>query len=223
MSIKHSECIFCKNSLYKLSDGMLKCSSCKRKYSPLKLERDLLVIEAYINNLSIRAASIELNLSYESVRRRYEKLRSFTTGICEDAFDTSKYEEFEEYCFSYAKDKNETAKLFRSYNFITFSAKEGVYNLMLPALSRFEDKLDDAHEQIALLKRFMRNTHIGKLKCHENTISEFWRFFEEYMSRFKGVNSKNFGIYLKEAEFKFNHSKDRQKELLKSAWIESLR
>ncbi|MCW8837944.1 MAG: transposase [Thiovulaceae bacterium] len=218
-----SKCIFCQNHLYKLSDGMLKCSCCKRKYSPSKLKRDFAVIDAFIENMSILHASMQLNLNYQSVKRRYDKLRAFSINICEDVSETFKFEEFEEYCFSYNRHKKETNNLFKSYNFITFAAKEGVYNFTLPSLERFKGNLSETDEQIHLMKRFMRNSHIGKLKNHDNNINMFWEFFENHISRFKGVDAKNFGIYLKEAEFKFNHSKEKQKELLKIAWIESMR
>jgi transposase-like protein len=50
----------------------------------------------------------------------------------------------------------------------------------------------------------MRTSKIIKISEHDNAITKFWHYFEQFITSFKGVSNEHFPYYLKEAEFKFN-------------------
>ena len=54
----------------------------------------------------------------------------------------------------------------------------------------------------------------------DSKIIRFWVFLEKKLLHFKGINRENFAYYLKEYEFKFNHKKEEQKEILWKLWID---
>ena len=43
---------------------------------------------------------------------------------------------------------------------------------------------------------------------------DFWKFLEENLKKYKGVEQDNFFYYLKECEFRFNYDKKEQTEIL---------
>ena len=55
---------------------------------------------------------------------------------------------------------------------------------------------------------------ISKIQKKENIIASFWIYFEESILKYKGINKQNFFYYLKEIEFKFNYTTDKQKNIL---------
>ena len=66
------KCIFCHQyGLYKLADKKLKCKACKRRYSLVKLKKDLDVLHYFYLELSARKAARELELNYKSVISRF--------------------------------------------------------------------------------------------------------------------------------------------------------
>ena len=44
-------------------------------------------------------------------------------------------------------------------------------------------------------------------KCHVNGIESFWSFAKRRLSKFNGIASHKFNLYLKECEFRFNYRK----------------
>lgn len=212
-------CIFCRSTLYKLANGMLKCSGCKKKYSLKKLQRDFAVLELFVAQKSAKEAAKTIPLSYQSVFTRYEKFRALIVHYLQENYHDfeTQAEEFEEYLFVYNSQKKLDKKFLLGYNFITFSKKKQVYNVLLPSLKRFSE------EQDALgLKSFVRKSHISKVQTYTNTITVFWEFFESFMKTFKGVHKDSFLLYLKEAEFRFNYTPSEQKKILEALWIDSI-
>ena len=59
---------------------------------------------------------------------------------------------------------------------------------------------------------------ISKTQKRENIITKFWLYFEDSILKYKGIENKNFFLYLKEIEFKFNYKKTKQKEILKALY-----
>ena len=96
--------------------------------------------------------------------------------------------------------------------------KDYVYTLLMPDYYRFykhrlgADRVNDAlHVELA---SYLQWNKIAKLKSFENPLKEFWFFLEEFMTKFKGVKREYFSDYLKEAEFRFNFTKEKQREIL---------
>ena len=45
-------------------------------------------------------------------------------------------------------------------------------------------------------------------KCHVNGIESFWSYAKRRLSKFNGIASHKFNLYLKECEFRFNYRKE---------------
>jgi len=208
MKTEQEYCHFCGGKLYLLASSHAKCSLCTKKYSLKKAAFDRSVIEGFCENKSAHSLSKELNVTYLRVHTRYHQLRMI---IMQNFSEISvEPNEYEEYLYSPNKRRSDTID---GFNFITFSTQTQVYNYLLPPLRRFYRYKDSTE-----LSSFIRKSHIAKLSHAKNKITEFWNFFEDFMKHFKGVNKDNFAFYLKEAEFKFNHTKEEQLTLLLSLW-----
>lgn len=212
-----ANCLYCHGPLYRLGNGHLKCSRCKRKISPARIQRDFQVVQAFAEGLSIRAASAQCHLSYDSVASRYARIRALIVQHSETIHrqETASPREFEEYVYLEAGKSRD--RIDEGHNFITFDYGNRIYNMLLPPLRRFQLDADD-HTGI---RRLLRDSHIGRLEKRDNAISRFWIFFEDFILRYKGVRPENFGLYLKEAEFRFNTPK--VDDVLWELWLEDLR
>jgi len=60
---------------------------------------------------------------------------------------------------------------------------------------------------------------IAKIQKLDNTITKFWFYFEDSILKYKGIKKENFFYYLKEIEFKFNYTKEKQKEILTNLYM----
>ena len=113
--------------------------------------------------------------------------------------------------------------IFDAQNFLTFNYGENkVYNLLMPNLNRYKqqflsDNLDEVY--FKEFSRFMMFNKIAKTKQLENTITQFWNYFEANILQYKGIDNDNFFYYLKECEFKFNYTKEEQYKVLSSSFI----
>ncbi len=202
-------CIYCNfKHTYTLSNGYIKCAKCKKKYSLQKIKTQKRVIEAFCDGLTARACSLELDLNYITVQKKYynfrEKIIQYLYELNAKRQDLSS--EYDEY--SYLKSNN----IYDIQSFLTFLYEDKVYNLMLPSLAKFKHYNNSQEE----LHKFLFLNKIAKLQKKESKISEFWNFLEEFLKKYKGINSENFIYYLKEAEFKFNYSKEEQESILNS-------
>ena len=66
------ECPKCGHDhLYKLDDGRYKCSNCKFKYSPRKLNDDLQILHYFSLEIPANKARKDFGCSYDKVRRKY--------------------------------------------------------------------------------------------------------------------------------------------------------
>src|SRR4030043_2269507 len=77
------KCIFCnKYGLYKLKDKRIKCKHCNKKYSLLKLKRDLQILYYFYLEISARRAANELNLDYGVIHRKFMQFRRNIADYC---------------------------------------------------------------------------------------------------------------------------------------------
>jgi len=206
-----NSCSFCNSKqIYKLNNGHIKCGTCKKKYSQKKLKRDKEVIQAFCNNLTVLQTSVKLHLNYVSIQRRFKELRSLIiTYLDEDEhLKQMKSNEFDEYIYMQNKD------IYKAQNFLTFHYENKIYNRMLPSLSKYKTFNDEQE-----LSKFLFLNKIAKLKSKNSLINTFWNYLEDFLKKYKGIQSKNFLFYLKEAEFKFNYEKKAQEEILLKLYI----
>ncbi|MFA7084432.1 MAG: transposase [Arcobacteraceae bacterium] len=202
-----NKCIFCHGKhLYILSNGYIKCASCKKKFSLKKQQTQEKIIAAFCNNINAYQCHIQLGLNYVTIHKKYAQLREFIVQYLDTLHKQQKSnsKEYDEYL--YLKNKN----IYKAQNFLTFAYENKIYNLMLPSLQKFRTYYESNKE----LSKFLFLNKIAKLQSKSSRINEFWDFLELFLKKFKGVDANNFIYYLKEAEFKFNHSFEEQKKIL---------
>lgn len=218
-------CIYCRSTLYKLSDGMFKCSQCKKKYSPNRINKVITLIDTFCENESALAAAKRLHLSTLSIQSYYNDFRRLCAKISEEEYELlrDKSCEFEEFFYLENSKKHTKESLFESQNFLTFDYEGHIYNVIMPPLKKYKEHFFDESLQKSNyneFSRFKRNTHLAKISKTTNRLSEFWNFFENAILHYKGVRSDLFPLYLKEMEFKFNHSLEEQKEILQRYYFQ---
>jgi transposase len=192
--------------LYTLRNGYMKCSYCKKKYSLKKLQSNENVVQAFCQNITARQCHINLKLNYITVQNKYKKLRQFIVHYLDEQYTLKKQcsNEYDEYIYLKSKD------IFEAQNFLTFIYENKIYNLMLPSLYKFKTYQESKKE----LSKFLFLNKIAKLQSKTSLITDFWSFLEEFLKKYKGVESANFIYYLKEAEFKFNYTQEEQIAIL---------
>jgi len=52
--------------------------------------------------------------------------------------------------------------------------------------------------------KYLKFNKISKFAKAQNSITEFWDYFELFIAKYKGVSDEQFIFYLKEAEWRFN-------------------
>ena len=202
-----NNCSFCNSKqIYHLNNGHIKCAACKRKYSLKKLQRDKEIIHTFCMDTTALTASKNLHLNYVTIQRRYQEFRSLITEFldADHHLKEQSSNEFDEYI--YMKNDN----IYLAQNFLTYHYENSIYNLMLPSLYKYRT-FEKSEED---LSKFLFLNRIAKLESKNSLINEFWDFLEEFLKKFKGVDSSNFIYYLKEAEFKFNYDRKTQEEIL---------
>lgn len=219
-------CIYCSQPLYRLNDGMVKCSSCKKKYSPKKYLNDLQIIHAFCDDLSALRVSRMFHINYLTVKKRFDRFRWLIAAYQEECYLSRDCEvsEYEEYFYLEASKRHDPKSIFDAHNFLTFDYGGLIYTLLMPSLQRHKEQfLADGLEEnyYKEFNKYLRINRISKLQRRENRITRFWDFFEHFILRYKGVSDEYFPYYLKEAEFKFNHPPQRQREILEKLWLGS--
>ncbi len=201
------KCIYCNYPTYKLKNGYYKCKSCKRKFSPKKIERQRAIKRCFYKDFTINRCALYLGLNYITVKNYYQKIREEIAILQEKDFaNKQKILEYDEYIYiPKTKSQNKSA-IFEGFNFLTYNYDNKIYNILLPSLSRYkpimlEDGLDEVYYKE--LEKFLQSNHISN-RANNNLIKQFWIYLEDFMLKFNGINSENFFYYLKEAEYKFN-------------------
>ena len=208
--------------LYKLKSNQLKCSTCRAKFSPTKLQRDIDIISAFCDDLSAKEASLELNLNYETIKNRYDVYRKLVANFLEERYESDRVVEYDEYVYLEKSKKRAGQNIFDAQNFLTFHYNDMIYNILMPSLSRYKNEfLNDGLEDNYYneFSKFLMLNKIAKIQKLDNLITKFWIFFENSILKYKGIKRENFFYYLKEIEFKFNYKNDEQKEILRTLYI----
>ncbi len=206
------KCIYCQhNHIYLLSDGLCKCSRCKRKFSPARLKREKKLLECFCQEMTATKASALCNVHYITARNYYLKIRHAIAAHADVIYNQNMHlvNEFDEYFYlpkNLRGDKDTVSKI---ENFLTLCFKEKIYTIMMPSPTRYANIMDKM-----LVGKFLRYHKVAKLQKSVNTITAFWDFFETFISKFRGVSHNEFYYYLKEAEFLFNYTKNEQIKIL---------
>jgi len=204
-----NKCSSCNNNkFYTLANSYIKCTKCKRKYSLKKIQKQKDLINKFCQNKTALETSKLLKLNYITVSKKFKELRILIIEYLDQNYQRIKHysNEFDEYIYT----KND--EIYKAHNFLTFNYNNYIYNLMLPNLYKF----NHFYKEDTSLSKFLFHNKIAKLESKNSLINDFWLYFEEFIKKYKGVDKKNFILYLKESEFKFNHKKEDQEDILLS-------
>lgn len=217
------QCIYCRHTkLYELKSAQLKCAKCQRKFSAKKIKTDAKLIECFCEDITAYEASRQLDVSYVTVKKKYELFRQLIANFLEDEYKDKEVVEYDEYIYLEKSKKKIKENIFDAQNFLSFHYDDRVYNLLMPSLAKYKSQfLQDGAEDIYFkeFSKFMMFNKISKTKKRENLITQFWLFFEDAILKYKGINRENFFYYLKEIEFKFNYEKEVRTGVLKKLYF----
>lgn len=211
------KCPFCSTKrLYTLQNNYKKCSYCNKKFSLKKIETDYTIISFFCNNISAFRCSKILKLNYRTVQNRYVFFRKLIAKYLEEehynsVLDNSSYEEF--YYFTNKEKKNKKRSLYNAINIIGFYSNRKIFTLLLPSLPLYENQ-----EENQAFEKYLKWHKIYSKDSYTTPLSVFWKYLEENLKKYKGVNEENFFYYLKECEFKFNYLQNKQIEILKDIY-----
>jgi transposase-like protein len=176
-------------------------------------------MQHFVNNESARYISQKENLSYISVQNHYKIFRHLCATISQREYDHIRHKrcEYEEYYYVDKSKKMKREAIFDAHNFLTFDFENHIYTLLMPSLIQYKqqfirDGMDGTY--IDEFNKYKRDNKIIKVLKHENNIVKFWNHFEKSILKYKGVKSNSFEFFLKECEFKYNHTKEQAVKLL---------
>lgn len=221
------QCIYCNSSkLYIKSTTQYKCITCKRTWSENKYRKECSLIDSFLKNETILEATQKRKIHYSVGKKIYFKLRLILTNYAQEQYAKqsepfTQYDEF--YYLPYTK-KNDSKYLLDAIGIFGMLYDEWVYTLLLPDQFASFKRLVEHDEEIEheAYARYLASHKLTHIKSFEHRLGEFWNFFETFMSHFKGVKKENIIYYLKEAEFKFNHSYEEQYAILMHLWKQNM-
>jgi len=213
-----SNCPYCNHTkLYNLQNNYKKCISCKTKFSLNKLSTDISTIEYFCNNINANKASKLLNINYRTVQNRYTLFRKLIANYLDEIYnqsnkENSSYEEY--YYFTSSKKDKKKRSLYEAINIIGFYSNKRIYTLLMPKLPKYsmQSSSKDYEYYLKWHKLYSANSY-------KTPLNIFWKYLEENLKKYKGIDEKNFFFYLKESEFKFNYLQNRQIEILKNLYF----
>ena len=200
------KCIYCKHPYtYKLHNNQRKCSKCKRKFSPQKIERKERLRNLFAKGYNTRKTAIETGMHFATVQKYYEKFRREAALKSDELYQLNNHRVtgYDEYLYLPKSLKIEE-NIDKLQHFITLSYDDKVYNLMMPTKQQYNFNTQDEQEKKLLLK-YLNFNKVSKLSKAQSTITQFWNYFEAFILQYKGVNDERFIFYLKEAEWRFNN------------------
>jgi len=199
------KCIYCEHPYtYALADKQRKCGKCKRKFSPIKIQREKTLLSLFNAGINARTASKQTSMHFATVQKHYEKFRRNITLYADEMYQLNAHRVtgYDEYLYLPKSLKIEH-NIDKLQHFLTMSYDNKVYSIMMPKAKR--SLLQNEEEQSEkLLLKYLTFNKIAKLSNAQSTIRDFWEYFESFICKFKGVSDEQFIYYLKEAEWRFN-------------------
>ena len=215
---------------YNVSKTSLKCVTCNKKYSTKKLEIDATCIEFFCNDMSANCCAHSLHVNYKTIQNRYMDFRKLILLHVENEYKlkNTSFTEYDEYYFLPKNKRGKVKYLFESIGILGLLYADTVYTILLPdQFSHLrQEALYDPDINFAYLKeysKFLNRYKIVHFEKFDSKIIRFWVFLEEKLAHFKGIDRENFAFYLKEYEFKFNHTVKEQQNILWKLWVDTKR
>ena len=202
------KCIYCEYPYtYLLADKQRKCGKCKRKFSPRKIKREKILNQLFVSGINARETSKQTGMHFATVQKYYETFRRNIALYADVMYqhNSHRISGYDEYLYlpkSLKIEKN----IHKLQHFLTMSYDNKVYNIMMPRTRDIHYDSQDEQSNKLLLK-YLKFNKVAKFSKAQNTITDFWDYFERFICRFKGVSDEQFIYYLKEAEWRFNTKK----------------
>jgi len=199
------KCIYCEHPYtYLLANEQRKCGKCKRKFSPKKIAREKKLFYHFKKGDTARTTSFETQMHFATIQKYFNKFRRNLAFYADKQYqqNSHKVTGYDEYLYL-AKSLKIEDHIDKLQHFLTLSYDKKVYNIMMPKTKRSLLPNDEAQDHKLLLK-YLTFNKIAKLSKAQNTIRDFWDYFENFICKFKGVSDEQFIYYLKEAEWRFN-------------------
>lgn len=219
---KHQEvCIYCGHTkLYKVSSSQYRCISCKRTYSYEKYAQGIAILNAFVENKSAHECALQLHLNYLTIKKVYQKLRLLLIKYSEELYTNQQetFSQYDEYYYLPTSKRGKPKYLFDAIGILGMMYGKSIHTLLLPDQFAHLKNLEDTSIEKETYARYLNQHKVAHYKSFDNALVDFWHFLETWLEHFKGVKKENFIYYLKEAEFKFNYTKEEQRLILETLW-----
>ena len=223
------KCVFCfARTVSTTARGYVKCSKCGRQKSLKKLRRELEIIIAFVEQRPALQVSIEMGVSYPVVARVFKQIRELLFLQCElEGKKLSGEVEIDESYFGGTrKGKKGRGAAGKSvvlgilerngkvYTKIVYSlTAENLLGIIRAKTRKGSVFYTDKFKSYTSLKQFGKHRTANhnkalverKTRNHINGIEGFWSYTKHKLYNYHGVSKANFGLYLKEMEYRFNH------------------
>jgi len=231
------KCIYCENSrLLKLKDKRIKCPKCNKRYSLKKLRNTIMILYYFYLEVSAKKASQELSLNYKTVHNCFMQFRKSIKVYLEKEHQklNGKLEIDESYFGGKRKGNRGRGANNKAIVFGILERKGKVFLKIVENVSK-ETLMDaiknktkkgsvfytDGFKSYASLHQFGKHNIIrhsddefARGHNHINGIEGFWSYAKERFHKYHGINKKNYPLYLKEMEFRYNHRNESVFNLL---------
>ncbi len=220
-------CPKCENShLYHLKDSRAECSSCGLRFSPKKIHQSYQYLNVFIQHYSTKDAALSCGASLPTIQSYFNLFRTLLPSFLEQIYqkNSATYREYEEYLFLPNSKRKKKQFLIQGIGIMALYGKGGVYTLLLPEhWKNLEPNIKENPDFIQTLANYYQWNKIVRIDSKTTPIGEFWHFLENFMKPYHGVREEYFGLYLKEAEFRFNYNKEKQAHHMMCLWKRHLK
>jgi len=223
------KCVFCfARTVSTTGRGYVKCSKCGRQKSLKKLRKELEIIISFVEQRPALQVSVEMGVSYQVVSRVFKQIRELLFLQCElEGKKLSGEVEIDESYFGGTrKGKKGRGAAGKSvvlgilerngkvYTKIVYSlTAENLLGIIRAKTRKGSVFYTDKFKSYTSLKQFGKHRTVNHSKSlvekttrnHINGIEGFWSYTKHKLYNYHGVSKANFGLYLKEMEYRFNH------------------
>ncbi len=193
-------CPYCNNTkIYNLANAQKKCARCRRKFSAKKIIKREHLWECFKNGVNATICAKRQKMHIATVLKHYMNFRKELAVLADREYNQNNHKVtgYDEYLYLPKSLKIEE-NIDKLQHFLTLSYEDRVYNIMMPSIKKYGSNPDK------LLLKYLQFNRVSKISTAQNTITNFWDYFEEFILQYKGISSENFIYYLKEAEWRFN-------------------
>ena len=222
----------CKNcssrTLYHFKYNRIKCKQCQQRYSLGQISLDLWSLYYFSIETTANKTSKELKVNYRTILGRFNDYRRKIEESQASNFQLLKGEiECDESYFGghrkYLRGRSKSNKVIvlgllerKGKIYTTIVENVRAFSLLDEIKTRSEKGsvfYTDQFRSYKSLKFYRKHLLVDhdknfvKEKNHINGIEGFWSYAKERLLKYHGVSKKNFILYLKELEFRFNNRK----------------